>query len=504
MVQGEQGCPLVKPQASFLETAETVGAGMFLKLQETSGLSRWLSNGNQGAVTILAPSNQLITVNCVPIIETDIQTTQGILHIIEAPLEDKSLYTIAEVISQHRELRRLGTFIAQANFEKTLRLSGPFTFFAPTDEAFNSISDDKLQFLLYNEQALQALMNHHLVEGVYCLSALHNTTLNTKAKTIVRSRCTLKGTKVSGASISRNNIMASNGVIHLIDQVLIPRRAKSLMDLLDDLGLTKLKSLLPTAGLQSAFKGRGTITVFAPSNQALEAFGNSTVFNSQMEIRTLLAGHMVSGRLLTRNLLDKQELQTLSHHKVLRTKIYNSRTMVNDGVIVKPDIEGSNGVIHIVNKVLKPPKFSIIQYLQSQGTYSRFLSALNRTSPSLIELLESDNAPFTVFAVTDASIDSWSADLFTYDRMMADTRIVNSIMRNHVVADTLYTSVLVSGNYYQMMNLNSEPLLIRRWYGQKGPIYAGIALIQNPDILCTNGVVHVVNRLIQLAYPSYS
>ena len=57
--------------------------------------------------------------------------------------------------------------------------------------------------------------------------------------------------------------------------------------------------------------------------------------------------------------------------------------MINDALIVRPDIECSNGVIHVVNKVLVPPKFSILTYLQSQGNYSRFLAALNKVNISV-------------------------------------------------------------------------------------------------------------------------
>ena len=69
-----------------------------------------------------------------------------------------------------------------------------------------------------------ALLQHHLVQGVHCMATLHNMTLPTQAGTILRSRCTPKGTRVSTALIGRANMMTSNGVVHFIDQVLIPRK----------------------------------------------------------------------------------------------------------------------------------------------------------------------------------------------------------------------------------------------------------------------------------------
>ncbi|KAJ9591880.1 hypothetical protein L9F63_001603, partial [Diploptera punctata] len=250
----------------------------------------------------------------------------------------------------------------------------------------------------------------------------------------------------------------------------------------------------------------GPFTLFAPTNEAFSAISDENlamlqynelalkVLGSQMGIRTLLAGHLVSGRLLTMNFLDKQKLRSLSHNKMLRTTLYNM-SLKHEIAISRPQRETrhrrSNGVIHVINKVLIPPKLSILTYLQSQGNFSRFIAALNKTVPSLLDLLESDNAPFTVFAVTDS--DTYS--MFAYDKMMAGTLVVNSIMRNHVLPDTLFTSALVPGNYYQMTTLNSEPLLVRRL---RGSVYADTALLVKPDILCTNGVIHIVNKLIQL------
>ncbi|XP_066998549.2 periostin [Anabrus simplex] len=352
-----------------------------------------------------------------------------------------------------------------------------------------------------------AFLSHVIVNGIHCSVMLNNATLRTSGGSMLRSRCTSRGTRVAAANITKADIMASNGVLHFIDKVVMPRRGRSLAELLTELGLTTLLSLLPDTGLLSAYHGRNTFTIFAPTNQAFQALGNATLkllSQDREEARNLLLGHMTSGRQLMQNLLDRQVLEAKRPSHSLRIKITRGKRMVNDAVIHRTDIEGSNGVIHIIDKVLIPAEHTIVKYLESRGIFNRFLAALNMTSPSLMDVLESDKAPFTVFAVSDLAINHWSTDLFTYERMMSDTHVVNTIMRTHVVPDTIFTTGLTPGSYYQVDTLNTEPLLIRRLYGSNAPAYAGIALIQRANVLCTNGVIHVVNRLIQVANPSYS
>lgn len=334
--------------------------------------------------------------------------------------------------------------------------------------------------------------------------------------------------KIGDAVIIKPDIMALDGVIHVIDRVIIPKRARPLAQISSELGLNVLLSLLPNTGLQSALMGRGSLTLFAPSDKAFKALPNSTLdyyYKNPQEARILLLSHITSGRYLSSNLVDMQILHSRYPGRDLRIKVFRGSKMVESGRLLQVDAEGSNGVLHIIDQVLIPPEENIADYLRNQGNYTRFLEALSKTSPSLLDLIDTPKEEkderngfsedqFTVFAVTDEDIDSWASDLFTFDRMIADQEIVNSVMRNHVIHGVVWTKAIEAGGFYPLESLNSGSeknglVMLKRNASGEG-INVGNAQVideegengsQKSNIHCTNGVVHRVNRLIQVPNP---
>lgn len=112
--------------------------------------------------------------------------------------------------------------IQEAGLVDTLKGEGPFTVFAPTDEAFAKIPDDQLQALLADKEALTAVLTYHVVSGKVMAKDVVNLT---SAKTVQGSSIdidTSNGVTVDGAKVIKTDVMASNGVIHVIDTVIMP------------------------------------------------------------------------------------------------------------------------------------------------------------------------------------------------------------------------------------------------------------------------------------------
>ena len=106
---------------------------------------------------------------------------------------------------------------------ETLKGDGPFTVFAPTDEAFSKIPQDKLQALLADKKALTEVLTYHVVPGKVMASDVVN--LKT-AKTVQGESVsidTMSGVKIDAASVIKTDIETSNGVIHVIDTVILPK-----------------------------------------------------------------------------------------------------------------------------------------------------------------------------------------------------------------------------------------------------------------------------------------
>jgi uncharacterized surface protein with fasciclin (FAS1) repeats len=119
--------------------------------------------------------------------------------------------------------KTLATALQAAGLVETLKGEGPFTVFAPTDEAFAKIPESDLEALLADKAKLTKVLTYHVVPGK--VTAADVVKLSS-AKTVEGQSIkidTSSGVKVDGANVTQTDIMATNGVIHVIDAVILPR-----------------------------------------------------------------------------------------------------------------------------------------------------------------------------------------------------------------------------------------------------------------------------------------
>jgi len=129
---------------------------------------------------------------------------------------------IVETATSAGNFGTLLTAVQVAGLEETLKGDGPFTLFAPTDEAFAQIPKDQLNALLKDKEALTKVLTYHVVAGK--VTARDVVKLDS-AKTVEGQSIAISsqdGVKVNDANVIKADIMASNGVIHVIDKVIIP------------------------------------------------------------------------------------------------------------------------------------------------------------------------------------------------------------------------------------------------------------------------------------------
>lgn len=116
----------------------------------------------------------------------------------------------------------LVTAVKQAGLVDALKGDGPFTLFAPTNEAFAEIPEDKLKALLNDKKALTAVLTYHVVPANVPSGQVVNLS---SAKTLQGQNIaidTSNGVKINNANVIKTDIVASNGVIHVIDKVIMP------------------------------------------------------------------------------------------------------------------------------------------------------------------------------------------------------------------------------------------------------------------------------------------
>ena len=117
---------------------------------------------------------------------------------------------------------RLGDALKAAGLVNTYKGDGPFMFFAPTDEAFEKIPPGALRRLLEDKAKLAAIINFHVIRGATTIQDLAATESRSCQGGTLSIAATETGFTVNGAKLGRHPIEASNGVIHTIDQVMMP------------------------------------------------------------------------------------------------------------------------------------------------------------------------------------------------------------------------------------------------------------------------------------------
>jgi len=120
------------------------------------------------------------------------------------------------------QFKTLATALTAAGLIDTLKGPGPFTVFAPTDEAFAKIPADKLNALLADKAALTKVLTYHVVAGKVLAADVKTGEVKTVEGQSLNVNASAKGVTVNDANVIKTDIMASNGVIHVIDTVLMP------------------------------------------------------------------------------------------------------------------------------------------------------------------------------------------------------------------------------------------------------------------------------------------
>jgi len=277
--------------------------------------------------------------------------------------------TIPGIAEKTADLFTLVTALQTAGLVDILAGSGPFTVFAPNNEAFAAVPPAELKYLLNNKTALTAVLEYHVASGKVLSTDLSNgeeiPTLQGENVTVTITNTTNEtSVKIDNATVTTANVEASNGVVHIIDQVMIPPgfTAPTIPELAAAANLTTLVAAVTAAKLGATLSGAGPFTVFAPTNEAFAALpdGVLTALLKPANIADLikvLEYHVVSGEVLRTDLKNGQEVKTLEGQDVNIT-IAGSNVSVNAAKVIEANVFAVNGVVHVINSVLLPPGFT--------------------------------------------------------------------------------------------------------------------------------------------------
>ncbi len=261
------------------------------------------------------------------------------------------------------QFKTLASLLTSTGLVKTLQGKGPYTVFAPTDAAFAKVPKATLAKLSKDKMLLKSVLLYHVVKGNVPASTV--VTLNGKsAKTVNGAPVSIsvKGGKVylnGSTKVTKTDIMASNGTIHVINKVLLP--PADIVGTAVAAGQFKtLASLLTSTGLVKTLQGKGPYTVFAPTDAAFAKVPKATLAKlskDKMLLKSVLLYHVVKGNVPASTVvtLNGKSAKTVNGAPV-SISVKGGKVYLNGSTkVTKTDIMASNGTIHVINKVLLPP-----------------------------------------------------------------------------------------------------------------------------------------------------
>ena len=274
--------------------------------------------------------------------------------------ETKDIPTNASETQIHNSLVAA---LAHAELVDTLSGDGPFTVFAPTDQAFTDAGIDLADFNTDEaNQTLVDILTYHVVSGEVLSSAL---TDGMSVETLNGDNITIgvgDNVTVNDATVTQADVVSSNGVIHVIDKVLLPPEdgPGDIPTIASSTGVHNvLVEAIIQAGLLYALSDEGPYTIFAPTDQAfIDAGINLSDFTGEDGIAALgnvLSYHVTMGTVLSGDLTNNQ-LVTMLNQQQVRVGVTPGGVIVNDASVTQADVVASNGVIHVIDKVLMPPE----------------------------------------------------------------------------------------------------------------------------------------------------
>ena len=278
----------------------------------------------------------------------------------KAPVEETK--SIVEIAASNSSFSTLVAALTKAGLVSALEGDGPFTVFAPTNEAFAALLADLGVSSLddLSAEALTPILLYHVVSGKVLSTDLTDGYVSTLSAGPEDSKISLQVNAgevlLNGSTeVTSADIMATNGVIHVIDKVLLPPTVVGLA--INNPDFSILVEAVLKAELAETLSGAGSFTVFAPTNAAFEqlfdALGVSGIADlTKEQLIPILLYHVVSGNVLSGE-LSTGSVATLGGD--ISVNVGSSVTINGSSNVVLANVQGSNGVVHAIDEVLLPP-----------------------------------------------------------------------------------------------------------------------------------------------------
>ena len=458
-----------------------------------NALSTGLSNGQfiktiNGKSVSVKIENGNVFINNAQVTVADVLADNGVVHVIDAVILPPT--TVVDIAVNSPIHTTLVAAVSAAGLVPTLQGEGPFTIFAPTDAAFAALPAGTIDALLADPQGeLTQTLLYHAVGANALSTDLSNgqfiKTINGKSISV---KIENGNVFINNAQVTVADVLADNGVVHVIDAVILP--PTTVVDIAVNSPIhTTLVAAVSAAGLVPTLQGEGPFTIFAPTDAAFAALPAGTIdallADPQGELTQILLYHAVAGNALSSDLTDGQEIATING-KTVMVKIEAGVVYINNVQVTVADLLADNGVVHVIDAVILPPS-TVVDIAVNSPIHTTLVAAVS--AAGLVPTLQGEG-PFTIFAPTDAAFAALPAG--TIDALLADPQgELTQILLYHAVAGNALSSDLTDGQ--EIATINGKTVMVKI---EAGVVYINNVQVTVADLLADNGVVHVIDGVL--------
>ncbi|WP_373056530.1 fasciclin domain-containing protein [Zunongwangia sp. H14] len=431
-----------------------------------------------------------------------------------------------EILSETPDLSVLYQAIVAADLDSTLRETSTYTVFAPTNAAFEGVDLSSLS----EEERQNVLLNHVINTTTADFASTFSTGyLSTMATGPEETNLSIYVNTSNGITLNQDvslvpnssDVGSTNGVLHVVDGILMPPSVldhaeanpefSTFTEAVEMAGLTDALSVMEVTDTENP---NYPLTVFVPTNAAFEnlmmqlngAFGWSSLSDIPTDVlKEILQYHVIGGEnLVAETLANTEQTPMLGETFSIDADGVISDASYSTSNVTTADIQGTNGVIHAIDKVLLPndvfqsildETLNLKDRLEDRG-YTSFLAAAEKAG--LTSSLETEE--LTVFVPSNEAFNTFLSTIENFDSLddfetPEEIELLKSVLEYHLHAGTVMSSALTDG---ALSTVQGDELTVETGAGRLVPSYeyAPNANLQTTNIGAMNGVIHQIGNVL--------
>uniref|UniRef100_A0A914WUQ7 FAS1 domain-containing protein n=1 Tax=Plectus sambesii TaxID=2011161 RepID=A0A914WUQ7_9BILA len=462
---------------------------------------------SQLRINFFSTPSPLSTANCARITSINHKATNGIIHQIDSVMMPPD-GTLWDQLSDDQQFSKYLSLVDENLQKRLINPDEHLTVLAFTDEVFNRLPNTVRQAITGENKCYKDLISEHVFPHTVCSAAING---KAKIRNIAghyidasQTRANDKEESVlmfNDASVTSADRIATNGVLHVIDNVILLEYMLDTMEVLKRRGAVNFANMLTDNDLN--VQNYPEVTLFVPPDSSFQEL-------NEEDLKKMLETHIVPDTIELdprRGLGENESLVTTQSGNdvplslcsgLLQFPFTSLSTSINAHVgcsqIVVANVHTCNGVIHVIDKPLTFAKQPVLELLKSRADLSQFVHMLEASG--LLDVVDNDDFDGTVLAPTNAAMDS---ALSTDDKqsLFDDTDKLDMFVKRHIIREKLCE--------YQLSNAMG-PFSMRRYRALAGDMLNGRRIrgkfelggstVSKTDLRATNGIVHILERPI--------